>query len=252
MVLGWWILYYFIALAISLVIWFVYKISHRGLVVYALTLFAIFWLLLGGGCNTIGGYLAEQMGDIRPSQQAKPKDVPGTRAPRVEKPTIVKGNGDDGAFEVSIDGSNEYGLLDPAPGHRTGIKVNPGKSAVITHINGRPAINTFGAKFPICGKTWQKGSHPYRRFRFEEGWVHAYGIGGGLADAKHQFKFLPFPCDDRQRRIVLRNETKEDRWVILFFNTAEHYRDEDNMYKRDGYAYAGWDGERALFLVELP
>ncbi len=221
----------------------------------ALRVFVVLYLIFLGWLNfdVIVGRLGRQIGVVRsrpavvsvvptfPLQYASLQRVGGSLAPRATPPTIVEKKADD-LWMVSIDGTNEYGYREPN-GHRTGIIVKTNERVTVRHLGGIPAANDHGDRFTLCGI--KRRIYPGEKFRFPE---KLYGVWIGFA-AGDKFRLTGWPCGEKENEY--RNETGIEVELIFFFNTNEVYRTADGAVHDYGFAYAGWDGERARFEVRM-
>ena len=229
--------------------------SFGGLAVAAALLFVV-WLIadraLAGAA--LPGLAAAPPAVARPSptavpgfplEYASPHRVAGSRAPRPAGPTSVV-NKAEGAWEVAIDGSNGFGHLPLAAGHLTGIRLNPGERAAVRHLGGTIAYNTHGDRVDLCGT--HRTVYEWEKFRFPEG---LYGVFVGWRQvAGAAFGLQRSQCS-RERMIIRAPEGQGVVELMFWFNTNELYKTPDGQTHTDGYAYAGWDGERARFEVSL-
>ena len=55
-----WVVWYFLVLAVSFGIYFLYRIGPRSFVVYAVGLAVVFWLVGGEGWKTVRGWFGEE------------------------------------------------------------------------------------------------------------------------------------------------------------------------------------------------
>jgi hypothetical protein len=120
-----------------------------------------------------------------------------------------------------------------------------GQTALIRHLGGVPAYNTYGdRKRTICGEP--RTVYSWEKFPL---YPTAPPFAIGVVLRGTEAKVVPWPCGRQDLKIV--NDGKEARELEFVFNTAEQYRTPDGRDHIDGFAYAGWDGERARFEVRL-
>lgn len=178
-----------------------------------------------------------------PLRYANPAPVPGSLAPRAEASTSVTRTSD-GRWQVSIDGTNDYGRRRAATGHHTGIVLRPGGVAHIRHLSGALAYNALGDRVAICGIG--RTAHPWERRPLPD--LPIYAIAAGYR-AGEKFHWAVPSCFTRE--VTIRNNVGRDVELVLIFNLNSHYRTPDGQSHEDGFAYAGWDGGWALFEVRL-
>ncbi len=208
----------------------------------------LWWFIWGSGWTRV-----EELDRLRapearaaapsfPLQYAGITPVSGSLAPRPTPATTVTAKGE-GIWEVSIDGSNEYGYAEPAPGHRTKIMVRPGEKFSLRHLGGIPAINAHGDRVALCGTKRTVYKWEQRRFPDEP----LYAVGVVTLGPTWPFRFTPWKCG--RTDFELKNAGTEPFELVLWFNQNEVYRTPDGRGHSDGFAYSGWDGERVRFEV---
>lgn len=219
------------------------KAAAWGLVLLVLALAVVDWLAWGSGLA--GPAMARPSPAVVPGfplKYASPHQVAGSLAPRPGGPTRVVERAS--VWEASIDGSNEFRHREPADGHRTGITVPPGQAAAVSHRSGTITYNTHGDRVDLCGT--RRTVYDWEKFRFPVG---IYGVWVGLVTPDGRWDFAAWQCGREELRI--RNRFDAGAEVVLYFNTNSVYKTPDGQTHTDGFAYAGWDGERAEFAVRL-